>query len=85
MPDLSICFKEAYLPLQVPTYKENCYSFYKSGNLGKISETNTIIEKMKTEESSSGNLKIKIFQGPLPTENLRELKVKLPEAKLPQN
>lgn len=69
MPDLSICFKEVHLPLQVPTYKENCYSLYKSGNLGKISNTNIITAKVKTEESSAGNLKMKISQGPPPSEN----------------
>lgn len=69
MPDLSICFKEAYLPIQVPTYKENSYSLYKSSSLPKISKTNNITGEMKIEEFSSGNLKIKIFQGPLPREN----------------
>lgn len=66
-------------------HKENCYSLCKSGNLGKTSKTNIVIGKVKIEESSSGNLKIKIFQGPPPRENWGELKVKLPEAKLPQN
>lgn len=69
MPDLSICFKEAYLPLQVPTHTENSYSLYKSSNLRKISKTNIVTGEMKIEEFSSGNLKIKIFQGPLPREN----------------
>lgn len=66
---LSICFKEANLPLQLPTVQGKLLFTIHIRQPRKNLQVTIAIGEVKIEESSLGNLKIQIFQGPPPTEN----------------
>lgn len=60
MPDLSLCFKEAYLPLQVPTVQGKLIH-YRVRQPWKNFQDKYPKRKGEIEESSSGNLKNQDF------------------------
>lgn len=60
MPDLSLRFKEAYLPLQVPAVQGKPIH-HRVRQPWKNFQDKYPKRKGEIEESSSGNLKIKIF------------------------